>query len=564
MKNTAKKLLASLIAKTVAISSADAEKLLEIPPDSSMGDYAFPCFQLSKERKKAPYLIAQDVSEEIVRHLPPILDRVQASGPYVNFFLSPHALAQSLFAKKVTPKISKKETVVIEYVSPNTNKPLHLGHVRNAVLGGALANLLEKTGKKVVKTCLINDRGIHICKSMVAYKKSVLSTPKNAGVKGDHFVGELYVQFDKMLKENPAIMQEAQACLKQWEAGDAKTRALWKKMNAWVLSGMNETYKRLGVIFDKTYYESKIYDKGKDVIVQQLKKGVVVQDETGAIIARLENFGLPEKVLVRQDGTTLYITQDIYLAILRWKEFHARSILYVVGSEQDLYFKQLFATLRLFGYAWADQCVHVSYGMVNLPEGKMKSREGTVVDADDIITELEQLAKEEIIKRDNDLPQKEITKRTKTIALAALKFYMISVSPKSEMTFNPKESIALQGKTGPYILYTYARLNSILAKAGRPPARKKSSYDWNEEKQLLIFLSRYSETLCSAARELNPAAFADFLFSFAQTLNDYYHRVPVLTAGTTERGARLTVIKQAAACLKEGLGILGISTLERM
>lgn len=546
--------------------AVDVAALLEAPPDPALGDLAFPCFIFAKELKQSPGQIAGQLAASF--QTLPSIEKVATQGPYVNFFFSPIALAHHVFAKTKRQRKQKRETVVIEYVSPNTNKPLHLGHVRNAVLGDSIARILESEGKKVVRTCLVNDRGIHICKSMVAYniQNQGKLTPRAAGMKGDHFVGGYYVLFEKMLKENPSLTDEALACLKKWEGGDRTTRALWKKMNAWVLSGMKETYGRLGVSFDKTYFESGIYDKGRDIIVKQLKKGVVTKNETGAVVADLSSEQLPEKVLLRRDGTTLYITQDIFLAIQKHKDFAAAASLYVIGSEQNLYMQQLFAVLRKFGYAWAARLTHVSYGMVNLPEGKMKSREGTVVDADDLLDELETLAQKEVVNRDATLSKKEVGRRAKVIALAALKFYMVDVNPKSDMTFNPAASLSFQGHTGPYILYTIARLKSILNKVAahtRTPAAKKH-YDWLAEKPILLALLNFGAMRERAAQSLNPALVSQYLFDLAQKINDYYHATPVLNAEERARTSRLRLIAAGEKTLTEGLALLGIEALERM
>ncbi|MEK7619102.1 MAG: arginine--tRNA ligase [Patescibacteria group bacterium] len=563
--------LKNSLKKMGGVAPLAIESLLESPPDSTLGDLAFPCFSLAKELRKSP----AQVADELACALPKAadVDRVSAAGPYVNFFLNARALAA--LANSKTPKKKKtKGTIVIEYVSPNTNKPLHLGHVRNAVLGDSVARILEATGNTVVKTCLVNDRGIHICKSMVAYleegkklevRGKRLPTPKSEDTKGDHFVGNHYVLFERKLKDDPSLMESAQECLKRWEAGDRRTRTLWKKMNTWVLAGMKETYRRLGIDFDKTYFESQIYDKGKDLILKNLNKGVVVRDETGAVYADLSTWNLPNKILLRKDGTCLYITQDVYLAVQKAKDFKARSSIYVIGSEQDLYLKQLFAVLDLFKFVWAKNLRHLSYGMVNLPEGKMKSREGTVVDADDLLDELETLARVEIQKRDAALSQKEASRRAKTIALSALKFYMVDVSPKSEMTFDPKQSIAFQGHTGPYLLYTVARLESILRKAkkSRAPVRG-AAYDWLAEKQLLLSLLQFDDITRRAAAELNPSVISHYLFDLAQKINDYYHTTPILSAPESIRQSRILLIARLSGTLKQGLDLLGIKTLEKM
>ncbi len=539
-----KKSIASSIERSIqlwhAAGVAVDSSFIETPPDEKLGDCAFPCFSLAKELKQSPVDIAKKIAGGIQK-LPRAILSVSATGPYVNFFLDPRIIASQLLQTKARDSHSrrnnkKKQTIVIEYVSPNTNKPLHLGHARNAVLGESVSRLNEFLGKKVVRTCLVNDRGIHICKSMVAYEEGAriedrgskkLPMPKSTEKKGDHLVGDYYVLYETLLKKDPSMEEKARECLKLWEAGDKKTRALWKKMNAWVFKGMNETYKRLGISFDKTYRESEMYLFGKDIIMNGLKKGVFKQDETGAVYADLEQFNLPNKILLRKDGTTLYITQDIYLALEKWKNFKADTLIYVVGSEQNLYLQQLFAVLKMLGVHCAQHLTHLSYGMVRLPEGKMKSREGTVVDADDLIDELEALVAEEVKKRDEKISKKELASRVQKIAIAALKYYLLVVGPASDMIFNPKESIALHGRTGPYVLYTYARLKNILRKArvqgrgSRVKGRGGTQYDFRPEKTLLLHLLKFEEMVQRAAEESNPALLATYLGELAQSANDY-------------------------------------------
>lgn len=596
-----KKAITAVAAEATNLSPAGIVTLnitIEIPPDETMGDLAFPCFSLAKELKKSPQQIASDITVSI-KKLPKGIAAVRAMGPYVNFFLSPLIIAEIVLSnegrkkttasKRIATKASKealknkapkknKGRILIEYVSPNTNKPLHLGHARNGVLGDCIARMHEYLGSGVARTLLINDRGIHICKSMVAYelknqelriKNNSRLTPKSEGVKGDHFVGDYYVLYEKLLKEDPTIEDRARECLKKWEAGDKKTCALWKTMNSWTLAGMRETTKRLGFTFDKTYYESDIYTSGREIILQGLKDGVFKKDETGAVYADLEPFGLPNKILLRRDGTTLYITQDIFLAMKKWADFKPTTSIYVVGSEQDLYLKQLFAVLKLLKVPYADHLVHLSYGMVRLPEGKMKSREGTVVDADDLIDELVVLVTKEIRAREKDLSAREVKKRSETIALAALKYYLLAVGPSSDMIFNPKESIALHGKTGPYLLYAYARLRSITRKnkelrIKNLGGQQKNMYEYQSEKALLLALIYFKETVGKAVTTTNPSLLANYLHDLAKKTNDYYHTTRVLDAPEPARAARLLLMGKIADTLKAGLGLLGIQTIEKM
>ncbi|MBI4250028.1 arginine--tRNA ligase [Candidatus Uhrbacteria bacterium] len=554
----------------------------EIPPDSKFGDIAIPCFTLARAFKQNPAQIAILLQREISH---PLIENVQAVGPYLNIYLQP-----SLTAARVLDEITASkqfghvpfevlreggyETVVIEYVSPNTNKPIHLGHARNGFLGDSIARLLKAAGKRVIKTCLVNDRGIHICKSMVAYlentklKTQKLPTPASTKKKGDHFVGDYYVLYETLRKENSKIEDRAKECLLQWEADDKATRALWKKMNTWVLGGFKETFASLGLSFDKIYFESSIYKKGKEIIERAVKDGHLAKDVSGAVIARLEKHDLPDKVLLRSDGTSLYITQDMYLAQKRQKDFRAHSTLYVVGSEQDLYFKQLFKVLELIDPKQVRGLAHISYGIVNLPEGRMKSREGTVVDIDDLLAELADMVGKELDER-TSLSKKERARRAQIIALAALKFFILEVTPRSDMVFNPKESLSFQGRTGPYLQYTYARLKSIIkkSKTAETAILKKSistQYDWRAEKRLIISLAKYPTTLREAAEHYDPSQLARYLYELAKTANEYYHSHPILAAEKQIRDQRLCIVVAIARILKDGLALLGIKTLEEM
>ncbi len=552
------------------------KELIEIPPLSEMGDCALPCFFLAKQLKQSPIEIAQKL--ESACETSECIEQVRALGSYLNIFFNPSTIAKILFSSEPTSFVQKREKneiIVIEYVSPNTNKPLHLGHTRNAVLGESLSNIFEAAGCRVIRTSLVNDRGIHICKSMVAYEKkqSMMhtsqkkwETPKSTGIKEDHFVGEQYILFSQMAEEDEDMQKSAQECLLKWEKGDPSTRILWKKMNTWALQGLNQTYKRLGVHFDKTYFESDFYTKGRDIVIEGIQKGLFKKDETGAVFADLSSYDLPNKILLRKDGTSLYITQDIYLAVQKTKDFHASRCAYVIGSEQDLYMKQLFAVLDILGYSWAKNLHHVSYGMVCLPEGKMKSREGTKVDADVLLDTLEALALKEVKHRDEKLSDKEAKNRASRIALAALKFYLVEVGAKSDMMFLPEESISFNGRTGPYIQYTYARVRSILRKHGTKTKNKSvhSSYMWTEEKQLLFLLSQFSKTIQSSVLAYDPSGVVKYLYSLAKAVNEYYHAVTVLHAAPQARAARIVLLERVAGILKKGLTLLGIETLEKM
>lgn len=551
------------------------QELLEIPPLPEMGDCALPCFFLAKQLKQSPIEIAQKLESACATN--ECIEQVRALGPYLNIFFRPAYVAGILFSAPpsfILVGQKKKETIVIEYVSPNTNKPLHLGHTRNAVLGESLANIFETVGYRVIRASLVNDRGIHICKSMVAYEKKQSKkyasqkkweTPMQSGKKGDHFVGDYYVLFSQMAEESEDMQNAAQECLQKWEKNDHATRALWKKMNTWTLAGLKQTYKRLGVHFDKVYFESDFYTKGKDIIIKGLRKGLFKKDETGAVYADLSSYNLPNKILLRKDGTSLYITQDVYLAVQKTKDFHASRSAYVIGSEQDLYMKQLFAVLEILGYPWAKNLHHVSYGMVCLPNGKMKSREGTKVDADVLLDTLEALAHKEVKNRGEKISTKEAQDRATRIALAAVKFYLAEVGAKSDMIFNPEESISFTGRTGPYIQYTYARVKSILRKyAATKKPHVHSPYAWTREKQILLILTQFSRIVESAARAYDPSIVAKYVYGLAKAVNEYYHAVAVLGAAPHERANRILLLRHIADILKRGLTLLGVETLEKM
>jgi arginyl-tRNA synthetase len=455
--NPLKKRLAGLISRK--IKDFDSS-LLEVPPDPNMGDFALPCFFLAKRMKRSP----QDISGELASGFKKgaFLQDVRSNGPYLNFFISKSYAAKTILSdiNNSQGKVShdsgfEKKRIMVEYSSPNTNKPLHLGHVRNNVLGKVVSLLLASQGAKVIQSSLVNDRGIHICKSMLAYLRWGRGrTPKSQSKKGDHFVGDFYVMYSKQEKKDPKIEEEAKRMLLAWESGDPKTRKLWKLMNAWTLQGFKETYERMGIRFQKLYFESELYTHGKEIIKNAYQKRIVQKDDSGALYMDLSKDGLDKKILLRSDGTSVYITQDIYLAKKKFDDFRLDESIYVVASEQNYHFRVLFKILERLGFGWAGNLKHLSYGMVYLPEGKMKSREGTVVDADDILDELVALAQKEVRARYKDLSQKEIQKRSQKIAIAALYFYMARTDLVKDMTYDPKGSISFQGETGPYIQYT--------------------------------------------------------------------------------------------------------------
>jgi arginyl-tRNA synthetase len=463
-----KNVVVKLIAKEVGLKGKDIENLVEVPPQEELGDFAFPCFGLAKKEKKSPMVIAEDLAEKFRKELPKEISNVDFKGAYVNFFID-----KKILAKRVLAEVKKKgfgklklesKKIGVEYPSPNTNKSLHVGHLRNMAIGGAITNIVENVGNKVFHLNLFNDRGILISKSMIGYEKFANGkTPSSEEIKGDKFVGDLYIKFSKESADNPKLEEVAKEKLQLWESGDKKTRELWKKMSTWAYKGMQETFDKFGLAeFDKSYYESEMYTAGKDIVGKGLKSGLF-EKKDGAVIINLEKEKLGEKVLVRSDGTAIYITQDLFMAEQKVKDFNLDSSYYVVGCDQDYHFRVLFSILEKLGLNqdWR----HLSYGMVSLPSGKMKSRLGTAISADDLIDETQKLARDGIVKRAvGKLSKKELDARSLKIALAAIKYNLLKVDIHKGIVFNPEEALAFEGDTGPYLLYSYARASSIIRK----------------------------------------------------------------------------------------------------
>jgi len=478
------------------------------------------------------------------------------------------------------------QKVMVEYSSPNTNKPLHLGHVRNNLLGYSVAQILAAAGYEVIKANLVNDRGIHICKSMLAWQKfGKGETPENSGLKGDHLVGKYYVVFDKEYKKqvdeikaagqtedeakkNAPLIKEAQQMLQQWEAGDKEVIDLWETMNGWVYAGFDKTYKALGVDFDKFYYESNTYLLGKDIIDEGLEKGVFFKKEDGSVWIDLTADGLDQKLVRRADGTSVYITQDLGTAQLKYNDYRMDKSIYVVGNEQDYHFKVLFLILEKLGKSWAQGLYHLSYGMVDLPSGKMKSREGTVVDADDLIREMEETAKEhtEALGKVDSFDEAEKLTLYHTIGMGALKYFLLKVDPKKRLLFDPNESVDFQGHTGPFIQYTHARIRSVISRAALQledvmPVTELSAV----ERDLIIALTQYSETVRAAADDYNPAVIANYIYELAKAYNKFYHEKSILQAeDETLKRFRLQLSTASANIIKTGMNLLGIEVPERM
>ncbi len=559
------------------------------------GDITVVVFSLLKVIKGNPEVIGNQIGTYLQEELEVVKSFNVVKG-FLNisltdrFFLS--AFADALLDTSYgTVKEKDPQAVMVEYSSPNTNKPLHLGHIRNNLLGYSVAQILEASGKKVYKTQIINDRGIHICKSMLAWQKfGHGETPESSGLKGDALVGKYYVAFDKAYKEEVAalvasgmeqataeketsLLKAAQEMLIRWESGDDEVVALWKKMNAWVYKGFEETYKRLGVSFDSYYYESDTYLLGKDVVAKGLEQGVFFKKEDGSVWIDLTDEGLDEKIVLRSDGTAVYMTQDIGTAIQRVADYpDVNGMVYTVGNEQDYHFKVLFLILKKLGFSWAQQLFHLSYGMVDLPSGKMKSREGTVVDADDLITEMAATAESisEDLGKLSGYTEEQKASLYHTIGLGALKYYILKVDPKKRILFDPKESVDFQGNTGPFMQYTYARIQSILRKADfdtavLPSFEGQESFLHEKEVALLKQLFLFPETIQLAAQHYSPALVANYTYDLVKAFNSFYQNVSILGESNEElKVFRVALSRKVAQVIQDALGLLGIEVPERM
>ena len=551
------------------------------------GDFTIVIFPLVKLAKKSPDVLGNELGEEIKNQIEFIENFGIVKG-FLNLKVKDSAFLQEFSETEQnfdsTP--SKNETVMVEYSSPNTNKPLHLGHIRNNLLGFSVAEILKADGYNVIKSQIINDRGIHICKSMLAWEKfGNGATPESTGLKGDKLVGNYYVEFDKLYKSEikamvadgideetakkqaPSII-EAQEMLLKWEQNDPEVRKLWEMMNEWVYAGFNQTYSRLGVNFDQVQYESNTYILGKDLIQKGLEDGILYKKDDGSVWCDLTDEGLDQKLLLRSDGTSVYMTQDLGTAVERFKKNNLQKLIYTVGNEQDYHFQVLFKILKKLGYQWADHLYHLSYGMVELPEGKMKSREGTVVDADDLVEEMYKTAKEksqELGKLEN-LSDEEKERSYETVGLGALKYFILKVDPKKKMLFNPAESIDFNGNTGPFIQYTYARIQSLLDKAGFETKELTDSYLPNDsEKDLIMLLSEFKDVIAKASESLSPALVANYVYELVKGYNSFYQNNPILNQDNeTTKQFRLQLSELAGRTIKKGLSLLGIGTVNRM
>jgi len=584
-----KSIICEWIHKEIGVSGISKSVILEkieVPPDPKLGDYALPCFIFSKELKKGPANIALELKDKLTkinlkedhRHF----ELIENNGPYLNFFVN-----KEVYIKNVLHSISKdgycygssateKSIVLIESPGPNTNKPLHLGHLRNMLLGQSIYNILKFVGKDPHIVNVVNDRGVHICKSMLAYQKlGPNDSPEKAHRKSDHFVGDYYVKYSQLEKENPNIEKEVQEMLLKWENDDPQTRALWAKMNSWALKGFRETFKELNFSIEKDYFESETYLHGKEIILDGLKKGIFEKDDTDAVIANLEDTNLGKKVLLRGNGTAVYITQDIYIAKKRHEEYEFDEMVYIVANEQEHHFKVLFEIFKKLGWKFGDKCRHFSYGMVELPEGRMKSREGNVIDTDDLIADVKSLCNEELRKRYSNLSEDELEKRSKIIAMAAIRFFFLKFDPLKNFVFNPKESLNFDGETGPYIEYGYARINSIFKKfEGKEDVSDLKKYFQNtdvstlkekNEFELVKILDRFPSTVKDAAKDFKPSSITHYLLELTQAFNEFYHANSILNVDDKElMKARLYLIYNIRIVLKIGMNLLGIEEIDEM
>lgn len=558
------------------------------------GDITLVVFSLLRFSKKSPEATAEDLGIALKEELTYVADYNVVKG-FLNLCIDSSYWLQQLVAVAQDEEFGQKKAtensplVMIEYSSPNTNKPLHLGHIRNNLLGYSLSKIFEANGYKVVKTNIVNDRGIHICKSMYAWQRWGNGvTPESTGQKGDKLVGDYYVKFDQEYKKELAtlvaegmsneeaedasvIMKDVREMLRKWEAKDTAVRKLWEMMNAWVYDGFDVTYKRLGVDFDKIYYESDTYLVGRDQVLKGLEKGIFFKKDDGSVWADLTREGLDEKILLRADGTSVYMTQDIGTAQLRFQDYNIDKMIYVVGNEQNYHFKVLSILLDKLGFDWGKELQHFSYGMVELPEGKMKSREGTVVDADDLMESMVETARKmsaELGKLE-DYTKEEAEQVYETIALGALKYFMLKVDPRKNMTFNPKESIDFNGNTGPFVQYTYARIQSLLRKAEEENIMLTTDFQninpQERELHLIQQLLDFKSVVQSACSESSPALIANYVYALAKEFNQFYHEIPIFKEEDTENiKFRLLLCQQVGKVIKTAMGLLGTGVPERM
>jgi arginyl-tRNA synthetase len=590
------------------ITNEALKELFNFEPDESLltytqtrkefdGDFTIVVFPFVRQSKKSPEETGRLIGEYLIKHASFISNYNVIKG-FLNITISNEQWLKKIATAFADPdygfsKADNSKPVIVEYASPNTNKPIHLGHLRNILLGYSVSLLLKATGRNVKRVSIINDRGVHICKSMLAWKKfGNGETPQSSGMKGDHLVGKYYVEFDKQYKKqvsemiaagiekdkaerNAPLMQEVRQMLIDWEQGNEKVRDLWKMMNGWVYEGFDVTYNRLGVDFDKTYYESETYLLGKKIVEEGLSKGVFYKKDDNSVWVDLTSDGLDEKIVQRSDGTSVYITQDLGTAVLRHDEYDFDSKIYVVGNEQDYHFKVLFLILKKLGNEWADKLYHLSYAMVDLPSGKMKSREGTVVDADDLMDEITTAAAEETSKlgKVEEFSNDELKQLYETLGFGALKYFILKVDPEKRMLFNPAESVEIHGNTGPYIQYVHARICSVIKRASQ--IQQLSGYknmaleavvNMNDkERELAINILRFKETVENAAEKFSPAIVANYVYELAKNFNQFYHENSIIAESELETSCfRLCLADACALTIKKSLNLLGIIAPERM
>ncbi|MDO5588320.1 MAG: arginine--tRNA ligase [Bacteroidales bacterium] len=586
----------------LAQATADAVKALygaEVAAESIVpsttkkefeGNLTIVVFPFLKASHKRPEETAQEIGEYLVANCEAV-EKFNVIKGFLNITIKPSFWTSVLQSVEATenfgfkPVTDDSRLVMIEYSSPNTNKPLHLGHVRNNLLGFSLAKIMEANGNKVVKTNIVNDRGIHICKSMLAWLKWGNGiTPEKAGKKGDHLIGDFYVAFDKHYKEelqqlmdggmtkeeaeaNSTLMKEARTMLKKWEDGDEEVRSLWRTMNEWVYAGFDETYARMGVSFDKIYYESNTYLEGKEKVLEGLEKGIFYRKDDNSVWADLTADGLDQKLLLRTDGTSVYMTQDIGTAKLRFQDYPIDQMIYVVGNEQNYHFQVLSLLLDKLGFSWGKDLIHFSYGMVELPNGKMKSREGTVVDADELMDEMIATARKMSEGRLKGVPEEEMDDVYRIIGLGALKYFILKVDPRKNMLFNPQESIDFNGNTGPFVQYTYARIRSVLRKSDEADAATDiTAYEPNEKEiEIIQRIADFPSVVSEAGRTYSPALIANYVFELAKGYNQFYHDYSILKEENgVARAFRLHLSRTVADIIRRGFSLLGVEVPERM
>ena len=595
LEETLKQQVTAAVKALYGIDADDKQIQLQKTRPEFEGNITLVVFPFVKLARKAPAQVAKEIGKAMTDSAivcEPVIEKYNAVQGFLNMSIAPSFWIEQL--ETITADANygqqsdRNKLMMVEYSSPNTNKPLHLGHVRNNLLGSSIARIQEANGWKVVKTNIVNDRGIHICKSMLAWLKfGNGETPESSGKKGDHLIGDYYVRFDKEYRKQVAelmasgkseddakreapLMKEAQAMLLKWEQGDKEVRELWAKMNSWVYAGFDETYKMMGVSFDKIYYESNTYLEGKKEVERGLQEGLFYRREDGSVWANLTNDGLDEKLLLRSDGTSVYMTQDIGTAKLRYQDYPIDKMVYVVGNEQEYHFKVLSLLLDKLGFPFGKELVHFSYGMVELPNGKMKSREGTVVDADDLMEQMIQDAKEISKDKVNTLPditETEANEIARKVGLGALKYFILKVDPRKNMLFNPEESIDFNGNTGPFIQYTYARIQSVLRKAETGSRQSAISNQQLNDKEVALIqrLTDYPSAVKQAGEEFSPAVLCNYAYALAQEFNSFYHDYSILNeTNEQKKNLRLLLSAEVAKVLKHAMGLLGIEMPERM